>query len=81
MNGRTITVREWFRLARREAWETPKRWPAIDIYFHDALGYVGPLTPRTTIYSVIEIQQLIETGAPVHPFDRMRLRPSETILA
>jgi hypothetical protein len=63
-----MTVREWFRMARGAAWVA--NWPEIQVYFRNET-MPGPLTPVTRIIRLIDIQHLIEEGAPEYAIDKI----------
>lgn len=81
-----MTVRDWFRLARAEAWAGP-RWPEVSIYFRTDTVAVPlhatshPLTPPVRVCCIQDIQKFLDTGVPMHAIDRVRLSMRDTVLA
>lgn len=66
-----MTVRTWFRLLRATQWDA--QGPVIDIYFRSDLpARCGPLTPGTTLRGFTDYLTLIEHGAPITAFERVR---------
>lgn len=77
-----MTVREWFRVLRKAEWQrdlTSGVDHGIAIYFRNETP-VGPLTPPARIYGLVTLIKLIDDGAPVHAFDRVRASMQDTIL-
>jgi hypothetical protein len=57
-----VTVRAWFRLLRRSAWEADH--PEILIYFRPATWRGEPLEHPARLCTLLDYQQVIDHGPP-----------------
>lgn len=73
-----ITVRRWFRLLRRAAWEGGV--PQIGMWFRNqdtpTEWTTPPLSPRVWIMDMKDLQQVIEGEIPEHPERAIRRKMS-----